>query len=103
MDTQMYYATLRAQRETLAKAHPSGYLLVVSLDDPQRNVTPGAVCEVSVGDAARLLIDRTHRVATPDEVNAYQNRQGVEQSRIRRDDLDRVREQFKHIMGATRA
>ena len=98
MDTQMYYAALREQRETLAKVNPSGYLLVISLDDPQRNVTPGAVCEVSTADAARLLLDRTHRVCTPDEVQAYRDRQGATRARTQRDDLDRVREQFRAVM-----
>lgn len=103
MDTQMYYAALREQRETMAKANPSGYLLVISLDDPQRNVTPGAVCEVSTADAARLLLERTHRVCTPDEVQAYRDRQGAERARIRKDDLDRTREMFESVMGVKRA
>jgi len=98
MDTQQYYAILREQRETLAKQHPSGFCLVVSLDDPQRNVKAGAVCEVSVADCARLLLDRTHRVATPAEVEAYRDRQSVARARIVRDDVDRVKQMFDGVM-----
>jgi hypothetical protein len=99
MDTTLYYAALREQRETLAKQHPSGFCLVVSVFDPQKNSTAGSICEVSVQDAARLTFDGTHRVATDDETCAYRNRQGVERARNRRDDLERTREMFQGVMG----
>ena len=85
----------------MTKQYPSGFCLVASVFNPEKNSTPGCLTEVTVADAARLLTDGTHRVATADEVSAYTNRQGVERSRIIRDDFDKVREQFKHIMGRT--
>jgi hypothetical protein len=103
MNTETYYAALRQQRETLAPQHPSGFCLVMSLDNSQKNSTPGNLCEVTVADAARLLMDGTHRVATADEFNAYKKQQGVERARIRKNDLDRTRETFESVMGVKRA
>jgi hypothetical protein len=99
MDTTLYYAALREQRETLAKQHPSGFCLVVSVFNLQKQSAPGNLCEVTINDAARLLFEQTHREATEDEARAYLNRQGVEQSRLITDDLEKVRQQFRHIMG----
>jgi hypothetical protein len=59
--------------------------------------------EFAIADAARLIVDGTHRVCTPVEVQAYRDRQGAERARTRKDDLDRTRETFESVMGVKRA
>jgi len=59
MDTTLYYAALREQRETLAKQHPSGFCLVVSVFNLQKQSAPGNLERVLTVD--RIPLHRSFR------------------------------------------
>ncbi len=99
MDTSLYYAGIRDKREALTRKRPSGFCLVMSVNNLEKNSKAGNVCEVSVQDAARLLTDGTHQLANDEEINAFRDQQAVERARIRKDDLGRTRQMFERAMG----
>lgn len=99
MNTISYYAARRDQREALSKAYPSGFVLVVSVENFEKNSKGGSICEVTADDAARLMLDQTHRVATDAEASAFRDQQAVARARICKDNLDRTREIFQRAMG----
>ncbi len=59
---------------TLATRFPTGFCMVASIDCPARNTEAGAVKEVGVQRAAELIVEKTHKLATPDEIEAYRLR-----------------------------
>jgi hypothetical protein len=71
MDTLKYIATLKANKVTLAEQYPQGCCLVVSVDNLEHNSVAGHICEVPTGQAARLLTESTHRLATKEETAAF--------------------------------
>jgi hypothetical protein len=97
MTSEEYYSDLRAKTVTLAARHPDGCLLVVSLDNRFKNSTAGNTCEVTTESAARLILDRTHREATAEEILAYQEAQ--EFKRAPSTELEAFRRQFGLMTG----
>lgn len=99
MNSQAYYAILRTKREDLAIRYPSGFCLVVSVFNSQKQSAPGNLCEVSIADAARLLYEGTHREATEDEVAIYAEKQDAERMRNAPDNVGRMRAQLNQLLG----
>lgn len=80
---QEYWADVRAQREAITEP----FVFVATL--PERHGAAGGVCvEVTREDAARLLVDKTHRLATADEVRKYRE----DEEQLRQDNLKQERE-----------
>jgi hypothetical protein len=50
---------------------PDEFVYVISLDDPSRGCVGGSIAHVSRDVAARLIVDKTHRLAEKDETSAY--------------------------------
>lgn len=100
MNTQEYYATLRTKQEDLSIRHPSGFCLVVSVFNAQKQSAPGNLCEVTIADAARLLFEQTHREATEDEAAIYAEKQDAERMRNAPDNVGRMRAQLNQLLGA---
>ncbi len=71
MDIRAYYAEIRTQETVLKGQNPSGFVHVVSEGNQDKNSTGGRVAEVSVYTAAKHLVERTARLATKDEVDAF--------------------------------
>lgn len=71
MDIPAFRAAIRAKRSELAADYPDGCLYVTSLNNRLYNTTAGKVCEVTVDNAARLLTQETHRIATESEIAAF--------------------------------
>lgn len=46
-------------------------VLITSLDLPEKGVYPNVTCETSLDAAAGFIAGRTHRVATPEEVDRF--------------------------------
>jgi len=102
MDTSKYYQNIRIRREELAKANPSGFLYVISLDSLERNSVGGSICEVSIADAARLMIEGTHRVTTEEELAAYRAQQDAVRVRNSAEGLARARAEMARVLGGIR-
>lgn len=103
MDIQKYYQQVRLTREELTKQIPSGFCLVMSVANLEKNSTAGNLCEVTVADAARLLTDGTHRLATPEEVDGHRSAQDKERARISAEAVDNARKQFSAVLGVSGA
>jgi len=99
MNSQQYYAILRTKQDDLAIRHPSGFCLVVSVFNSQKQSAPGNLCEVSIADAARLLYEGTHREATEDEAAIYAEKQDAERMRNAPDNVGRMRAQLNQLLG----
>jgi hypothetical protein len=64
---QKFWGAVRAERERIAEP----FVFVCSIADEVSGAKGGAVCQVSREDAAILLVKKTHRLATDDEVKEY--------------------------------
>lgn len=72
MDQRTYWNQVRKQEADLRKSGKGPYYLV-SLDHPEKGITSGRVVGMAdPGYAAKLIIDRTHRLATREEIAASQ-------------------------------
>jgi len=54
---------------------PDGVVYVTSLFHRERNSTPGCTLTASISNAARVITDGTHRVATEGEIRNFLNHQ----------------------------
>jgi len=61
----------RVLRTDLAATHKDGCCLIMSLDSDTHGTTPGVIAEVTLDNAARCIVQGSHRLATPDEVKAH--------------------------------
>jgi hypothetical protein len=50
---------------------------ITSVDLPEKGINPGAVCEATAEFAARRLAERTHRLSTPQEIEAFHTDQSA--------------------------
>ncbi len=98
MTSQSYYADLRALGDALNARYPDGYLLVVSIANRLRGTTPGNTCEVTTENAARLILDGTHREATSEEIRVYQEAQEFKRAPSG-DPLEAARKRFGLLTG----
>jgi hypothetical protein len=71
MDTKQLNQDIREAAAKLMQEYPHGYLHVTSISNRERNSTAGHTVEVSVAQAGKLLVENTHRVATPEEIAAF--------------------------------
>lgn len=75
-----YWKAVRETRGSLQEEFP----FVTSIADEVSGAKGGMVCQVDRENAAILLVKKTHRLATPDEVAQY------------RADEDALREIYRH-------
>jgi hypothetical protein len=71
MDIPAYRAKIRKQHAELQAAYQTGFLHVVSLKNVTHSTTAGRVVQVSILDAAKLIVDATHRPATAEEIQGF--------------------------------
>ena len=70
MDTRDYWRRVRQQESTLPEVSA-----IVSLDDSRSGVVGGRVFFADRETAAKCIIGGSHRIATPDEITAYESDQ----------------------------
>lgn len=77
MDIRDYWRRVRQQESALPEVSA-----IVSLDDPHTGMVGGRVSFVDRETAAKCIIAGSHRIATPDEITAYESdqRRGFEES-----------------------
>jgi hypothetical protein len=69
MDLKKYYSDIRAVEATLP---PQKIYYLVSLDNPDKNITGGRVLDVATArQAAELIVGRTHRPADPADIERF--------------------------------
>ena len=77
LKTREFWAAVREQ----AAALPEDWYYVISVDDPSRCVVGGAVSQVSRQAAAELIVARTHRLATAEEIEQHLRHEQEERER----------------------
>lgn len=98
MNTSTYFADIRVQRTKLESQFSEGACLVVSVSVLGRYTTPGNVCEVTLDNAARLLVEGTHKLASPEESHAFREEQAFKGA-PNGDPLEAARRQFGLLKG----
>jgi len=71
LDIKGFHIRVAAKHAELRGLYPHGYLYVVTREVAEKRQTAGAVHEVSVRTAARLLVENSHDIATPEQVDSY--------------------------------
>ena len=92
MNANTYYSDIRAQRAALDSQFPGGACLVTSLSLPGKGML-GNTCEVTTDNAARLIVEGSHRLASLEESHAFREQQEVK-SAPQKDLLELTRIQF---------
>lgn len=75
MDLQEYYKNIRKEEARLKEEFGTRTIYVMSVKNSSKNTLPGKVHAASHYNAARVLVDETHRLATEDEVRGYLDHQ----------------------------
>jgi len=71
MDIKQYYGDISKKRAELEEAYESGEVYLTSLFHREKNSTAGQVSTATPENAARVLVDGTHKLSSEDEVAAY--------------------------------
>lgn len=84
MDLTEYFGNVRRLEKELEAKHPDRVVHVTSVKNSMRNSTAGATVAATPYNAARCIVDETHREATEDEVRGFldlQERNRIEVNR----------------------
>jgi hypothetical protein len=95
MDVRQHNQDIKNTIAELLPEYPDDAVIVMSLANRDRNSTAGHVCECTVSHAARLIVENTYRIATPDEVEAFRARCKNEQARIEAAELTRAGQRLR--------
>lgn len=92
-----YYAEKQRITATLAKQFPQGSCPVTSTG---KQGAPGRVCMATVENSARLILEGTHRLATPQEFEAWQATMAMNKARsVPVNGLEAARALFAALQG----
>ena len=61
-------------------------VFITSEELTDRGITAGSVCDMSCHDAAKRIVEKTHRQSTPEEIVGFKRAQHARGQRIREDD-----------------
>ena len=78
----------RTIRETLAQMPDRDYAMV-SIDNDTKGTTRGCFVEMPRDFAAQAIVDKTHRLATAEEIEQHAAEQRAKSEAIRREDMER--------------
>lgn len=93
MDIKSFVARMQEKRKELEGQYPKGYCLVQTVFNPNTNTVGGVTCEVSVDQAARLITEGSHRLATKEEAEVFRKQQEDARADILAEEI-RKRQQF---------
>src|SRR4051812_12289705 len=82
-------------RGELDEQFPDGFLYVTSLDNFAKLTTPGTVTQVSNDSAARLIVDKTHKVSTPDEIAGFEAHMRAEGEKYSNAEMRKVQQNLR--------
>jgi len=92
MDLRAYFADKHAKMAELEKTSPGGVVYVTSLFNRERNSQAGSTLSATVENAARVITDGTHRLATQDEVDAFIKMQEKNREAAARSEQERTKQ-----------
>lgn len=92
MDLKQYYIDLNQNQAKLEIQFPDGIVHVTSLFYRERNSTPGHTSSATHRNAARVITDGTHRVATEPEINDFYQRQEDQRLAVVRSEQQKKRQ-----------
>lgn len=98
MDFQAYYKNVREKREQLTRTFPSGCCVVLSVYNLAANSQPGGITECDLANAARIITDGTHRLATDKEAADFYSQRDAERARRAPGSVSRVQALFDEAM-----
>lgn len=75
MSIASYWQQIRAKEQELAAEHGQQVWVTSILQATGKISYAGHTCCVDTANAARLLVKQSHRVATPEEIAAHQERE----------------------------
>lgn len=87
-DLGRYWRTVRSTEKNL----PEGdfqYVISIENEDQGPNCSPGRVVEVPREQAAQRIVEKTHRLATEEEIETFRNGQRAEAERIAKVEFDK--------------
>jgi len=84
LDLRRYWQEVR----TLERALPE-FVWLMGVEDPLRRLSAGGPVEVPAARAAQLLHEKSHRVATGEEIAAHLAREAANQRRALDDEMRR--------------
>jgi hypothetical protein len=94
-----YFSAIRETRAQLSKQFPDGSCLVISTIGPGRQGLAGRVTEVSTENAARLIVEGTHALASDTQAADYREAQAMARARCApASSLVEARQQFRALM-----
>ena len=94
-----YHSAKREVFAGLSRQFPDGWCFITSVDTPGKNIKAGAVCSVTVDNAARCIVEGSHRLATDEEARAFRESQTAARAYSRPAvTLAAARDQFTAIM-----
>lgn len=71
MDLREYFQNIRRNEKVLETEHPDHVVYITSLKNSSKNSVPGTTMSATPYNAARGIVDETHRVATDEEIKAF--------------------------------
>ena len=86
---QDYWRQVREKRQELQASERESFFLI-SLSMPARSIKAGVVVECDTENASRRLVEGTHRIATDDEIRAYEQLQARNLERTNKIELRRA-------------
>ena len=92
MDLRAYYNDKHAKMAELEKSSPNGAVYVTSLFNRERNSQAGATLSATIENAARVITDGTHRLATQEEVDAFIKMQEKNRAAVARSEQERTKQ-----------
>lgn len=70
-DIAKFYSDLRKLQASLEAEYPTGVVHVTSVENRQLNSLPGVTLSATAYNAARVITEGTHRLATKEEIAAF--------------------------------
>jgi hypothetical protein len=88
MTIQEYWAEVRQVQKSLPEA-----VFMVSLRNKEKGINAGAICECDAETAAKMIVEKTHELASEKQIEAWTKAQDAERAKHQAIELER-RKQF---------
>jgi hypothetical protein len=83
MNVKLHNKRIAEKTAELDRTYPSGYLFVTSRD------VGNSVTEVTTANAARHLVEDSHTISTPEEIEQYERRNAAVREQLQRTEIAR--------------
>jgi hypothetical protein len=97
MDVRQFWGDVKQRLEEITPKYPSGVVHLVSRHNREKNTTAGTICTANLVHAAECLVNNTHDLATPDQIQAYEHQQARKKQGIVQAEVAK-KQQFVMVM-----